>query len=166
MTTETGLQKVDVDGLYRKYGPMVLRRCRALLKDEEAAEDAMQETFVRLLRHQETLNADYPSSLLYRVATNVCLNVMRSGRRKPAMNASPMLEEMPGRENVEGRALDAILVDQVFSGVKESTRLAARIHYLECATLKETAERVGMSISGVRKRLDSLKRQSLVRAAR
>jgi RNA polymerase sigma-70 factor (ECF subfamily) len=166
MTAETVFQKVDVDGLYRKYGPMVLRRCRAVLKDEDAAEDAMQETFVRLLKHRQTLNADYPSSLLYRIATNVCLNVLRSRRRKPALNASPMLEDMPGRENVEEQALDAMLVDQIFSGVKESTRLAARIHYQECATLEETAERVGMSISGVRKRLDSLRRQSLVRSER
>ena len=150
MTKEMSGTKVDVDGLYRRYGPMVLRRCQALLKDGDAAEDAMQETFVRLLRHQDTLNADYPSSLLYRIATNVCLNVMRTGRRKPALNATPILDEMPGRDNVEERALDAMLVEQVFNGVKESTRLAARIH----------------SISGVRKRLDSLRRQSLVRAAR
>ena len=26
---------VDVEALYRKYGPMVLRRCRHLLRDEE-----------------------------------------------------------------------------------------------------------------------------------
>ena len=27
----------DFDSLYRQYGPMVLRRCRALLKNEEKA---------------------------------------------------------------------------------------------------------------------------------
>ena len=44
---------LDVDALYRKYGPMVLRRCRRLLIDEEQAMDAAQETFVKLLRYQE-----------------------------------------------------------------------------------------------------------------
>jgi len=166
MTTETKAAGIDVDGLYRMYGPMVLRRCRMLLRDEDAAADAMQETFVRVLRNQATLRADYPSSLLYRIATNVCLNAMRSARRRPATSASPILDAMPGSENVEEQAMDAMLVEQVFHGVKESTRQAARIHYLECATLEETAERVGMSISGVRKRLDSLRRQSLARAAR
>ncbi len=166
MTNETFAGQIDVDGLYRRFGPMVLRRCRALLRDEDAAADAMQETFVRVLRSRTTLRDEYPSSLLYRIATNVCLNAMRSARRRPALNASPMLESMPGSENVEARALDATLVEQLFRGVKASTREAARIHYLECATLEETAERVGMSISGVRKRLDSLRRQSLMRAAR
>ena len=76
------------------------------------------------------------------------------------------METFAGRDNVEAAALDRTLVDQIFNGVKESTRQAARIHYEECATLEETAQRVGMSISGVRKRLDSLRRQSLLRAAR
>jgi RNA polymerase sigma-70 factor (ECF subfamily) len=31
----------DFDNLYRQYGPMVLRRCRFILKNEEKALDAM-----------------------------------------------------------------------------------------------------------------------------
>ncbi|HEY9594434.1 MAG TPA: sigma-70 family RNA polymerase sigma factor [Spirochaetia bacterium] len=166
MKIETVTRGIDVDALYRRYGPMVLRRCRDLLVDEEAAADAMQETFVRLLRNRATLNADHPSSLLYHIATNVCLNVMRSARRRPTLNAGDVVETFVAPENVEARALDATLLEQIFSGVKESTRRTARIHYLECATLEETAERVGISISGVRKRLDGLRRQSLSRAAR
>ncbi len=166
MTGQTVTAGIDVDDLYRTYGPMVLRRCRAMLKNDEAAADAMQETFIRLLRSQDSLRAEYPSSLLYRIATNVCLNAMRSARRRPVIEAGEMLEALPGRENVEARALDSLLVEQIFSGVKESTRQAARIHYLESATLEETAEKVGMSISGVRKRLEGLRRQSLARAAR
>ena len=31
---------MDVDTLYRRYGPMVMRRCRQLLRDEDQALDA------------------------------------------------------------------------------------------------------------------------------
>ena len=62
---------VDVEQFYRKYGPMVLRRCRSLLRDEDAALDAMQDVFVQVLRKQEALHDTAPSSLLYRIATNV-----------------------------------------------------------------------------------------------
>ena len=48
---------LDVDALYQKYGPMVLRRCRRLLGDEDEAVDVMQEVFVRLLQHRERLSA-------------------------------------------------------------------------------------------------------------
>ena len=46
---------LNIESLYRKYGPMVLRRCRSLLLDEEQALDAMQETFVKLIRYRDTL---------------------------------------------------------------------------------------------------------------
>ena len=35
--------EVDVDAWYRTYGPMVLRRCRSLLKSEEEAVESEEE---------------------------------------------------------------------------------------------------------------------------
>jgi RNA polymerase sigma-70 factor (ECF subfamily) len=80
---------------------MVLRRCRQLLKDEDKALDAMQETFVRLL------------------------------------------------------------LDQLFGGERESTRAMATLHYVDGLTLEETAAQVGLSVSGVRKRLRGLRAKGL-----
>src|SRR5262245_59547736 len=68
---------VDVEALYERYGPMVLRRCRFLLRDEDQALDTTHDVFVQLLTHRERLTAAYPSSLLYRIATNLCLNRIR-----------------------------------------------------------------------------------------
>jgi len=165
MTATTRLEINDVENLYRRYAPMVMRRCRGMLRDEDTAADAMQETFVKVLRHRKSLDARYPSSLLYRIATNTCLNVMRSKRRKFALSAEPFINSLAGRESTEDRVLDAWELDQVFLGVRESTRRAARVHYLEGKTLAETAQEVGMSISGVRKRLRALRRHGEARLA-
>jgi len=51
---------LDVEALAERYGPMVLRRCRQLLRDEDEAMDASQDVFVRLLEHRERLQARYP----------------------------------------------------------------------------------------------------------
>ena len=53
-------ETIDVEALYRRYGPMVLRRCRQLLRRDDLAADAMQETFLRVLRNRERLSARYP----------------------------------------------------------------------------------------------------------
>ena len=98
---------LDVESLYRKYGPMVLRRCRSLLGDEDQAMDAMQETFVKLLRYKERLTDKAPSSMLYCIATNVCLNMMRSQRRRPRPAGEETLERIASAEDVSeeiGRA--------------------------------------------------------------
>ena len=152
---------MNIEALYLTYGPMVQRRCRQLLRDEESAADAMQETFVRVLRRGERLQPRYPSSLLYRIATNVCLNQLRTNRRRPTTSADPLLPFLEGRERVEERVLDAYVVEQVFSRSKEGTRQAAEMLYLEGRTLAETAEEVDLSVSGVRKRMRSLREQNL-----
>lgn len=69
---------IKVEDLYKKYGPMVLRRCRTLLKDETQSVEAMQDTFVYLVLNSEMLKDEAPSIVLYRTATNVCFNKIRS----------------------------------------------------------------------------------------
>ncbi len=157
---------IDVEALYLRFGPMVTRRCRQLLIDEEAAADAMQETFLRVLRRRKSLHTRCASSLLYRIATNVCLNVLRGIRRRPTVSADPLLDRLAGRESMEDRILDSFLLDQVFAEARKGTRKAAEMHYLEGCTLAETAKGVELSISGVRKRLDTLRQQSRALAGR
>jgi len=150
---------IDVEALYRRYGPMVLRRCRSLLNDEDQARDAMQDVFVQVLRRKDTLRADYPSSLLYRIATNTCLNVIRS--RKRFTRGGDMPENLPGRDDPEGRTLNASFLQHLFEASRPGTRSIAETYYLQEATLAETAEECGLSVSGVRKRLLGLRARSL-----
>src|SRR5438067_1984399 len=84
LTRDTNVYELDVAALSQKYGPMVLRRCRQLLRDEQEALDGCQDVFVRVIEHRRHLDARYPSSLLYRIATNVCLNRIRDRRRAAA----------------------------------------------------------------------------------
>ncbi|HEY9594373.1 MAG TPA: sigma-70 family RNA polymerase sigma factor [Spirochaetia bacterium] len=151
---------LDVDALYRKYGPMVLRRCRRLLTDEELALDAMQETFVKLLRYKDTLNDRAPSSMLYTIATNVCLNMIRSAQRRPRAGSDETLELIASAEDVEGAALDRTLIQGIFRQERASTRVMAVMHYVDGMTLDEVAQHVGLSVSGVRKRLRQLKERT------
>ena len=148
---------VDVEALYRKYGPMVLRRCRSLLRDEERAMDAMQDTFVRVLRRSATLNDRAPSSLLYCIATNVCLNMMRSDRRHPVHSNDEILQSIASAEDVEERAVNRHFLDGIFGREQPSTRTIAVMHYVDGMTLEEVAAHAGLSVSGVRKRLATLK---------
>lgn len=153
---------IDIDATYRKVGPMVLRRCRALLKDEARAVDAMQDTFVKLMRSREPLDDQALPSLLYRMATQVCLNQMRSHRRRPETRDEQLLLAIASAEEPETRSLAGRLLEQVFAKEIESTRVMAVRHYLDGLTLAEVAAEVGLSVSGVRKRLRRLQARARV----
>ncbi len=148
---------VDVEGLYRRFGPMVLRRCRQLLKEEELAVDAMQDTFVQVLRARDRLTGDAPSSLLYRVATNVCLNRIRSRRRHPEDPGAELLDRIAACDEPAGRAEARTFLQRIFAREKPSTRTIAVLHLLAGVRLVVGAGVGGLGVAGVRTRWRTLR---------
>ena len=148
---------IDVAETYTRYGPMVLRRCRRLLGDEDQAVDAMQETFVNLLRNKDRLDDHARSSLLYRMATNVCLNRLRSQRRRPEVIDGDLISRIASVDNTEQRIGARAMLARLFGAEQESTATIAVLHLLDGLTLQEVAAEVGLSVSGVRKRLRGLR---------
>jgi RNA polymerase sigma-70 factor (ECF subfamily) len=148
---------MEIEELYQRYGPMVMRRCRQLLKDEDQALDVTQDVFVRVLQRRDRLDLRSPSSLLYRIATNLCLNQLRHRRRYPETSDERLLYRLADADDQEERVALRSVLFRLFREHPESTRTMAVLHYLDGMTLEETASEVGMSVSGVRKRLRSLR---------
>ena len=148
---------MDVDAAYRRYGPMVLRRCRRLLRDEEKAVDAMHDVFVSLLRAEERLEGEGSASLLMRISTNVCLNHLRGERRRPEDADDDALLAIASAEEPEARSLARLALQTLFGREPESTRVMAVLHLVDGLTLHEVGREVGLSAAAVRKRLRGLK---------
>lgn len=151
---------IDVEAYYRRYGPMVLRRCRQLLKDEDRAMEATQDVFAELVRRRDTLTDAAPSGLLLRMATNTCLNVLRTQRRHPEDASDELIDSIAGSHE-EARIMARLRLDRIFRRERPSTRLIAVLHYVDGLTLEEVAHEVGLSVSGVRKRLRTLRARAL-----
>jgi RNA polymerase sigma-70 factor (ECF subfamily) len=149
--------EIDVEAFYTRYGPMVLRRCRHLLKDEEKAMDAMQEVFTKVLLNRKRLKNQYPSSLLFRIATNTCLNVIRQQKSRQFVDDEDILTNIAMFDESEKQLVLDNLLDHIFKREKTSTREIAVMHFVDGMTLKEVAGEVGLSVSGVRKRLRELR---------
>jgi RNA polymerase sigma-70 factor (ECF subfamily) len=150
------LETSQIAALYERYGAMVLRRCRRLLRDEAQAEDAAQDVFVQFLRNRDRLTAEYPSSLLFRIATNHCLTLIRDSRNRGRLEEG-WLYDVASWEDPAPRLEARGLLDKIFGRHEESTRTMAVLHLLDGMTLEEVAAEVDMSVSGVRRRLRVLK---------
>lgn len=151
---------LDIQALYQSHGPMVLRRCRRLLSDEASARDAMHDVFVELLRRKSSLHDRGPASLLLTMSTNICLNRLRSQRRRPEQPDSELLHEIAGHEvgcDAEQQSLARRVLDRIFGAQPETTRLIAVLRHVDDLTLHEVAAEVGLSVSGVRRRLRTMR---------
>jgi RNA polymerase sigma-70 factor (ECF subfamily) len=141
--------------LYEKYGGSVYGRCLYLLKDRAAAEDAMQDVFARALANLGQFRAEAsPVTWLMKIATNHCLNGLRSERAGWRQRF-----EAQERARPEGQGGPQVYEkrDQVRALLRrfDPETQAAAVHYhVDEMTLEEVAALLGRSVPTVRKRLE------------
>lgn len=81
MGTFTG---VDFRELFDRHRRELHVHCYRMLASFDEADDAVQETFLRAWRHQESFEpGTNPRAWLYRIATNTCLDAIRRNARRP-----------------------------------------------------------------------------------
>lgn len=147
--------------LYEKHGGSVYGRCLYLLKDRAAAEDAMQDVFAKALTNLDGFRAEAsPSTWLLRIATNHCLNAIRSERAgwrerferqeaaRPEAHGGPQLTEKRDQVHKLLRRFDP------------ETQAAAIHYHVDEMTLEEVAAALGRSVPTIRKRLQQFAAQS------
>jgi RNA polymerase sigma-70 factor (ECF subfamily) len=81
MTESTAVDRAALAALYQRYGRLVHRRAARILSDEQLAHDVCHDVFVQILRARPWAPPS-PLAWLYVTTTNLCLNLLRSDRRR------------------------------------------------------------------------------------
>jgi RNA polymerase sigma-70 factor (ECF subfamily) len=144
--------------LYQKYAPAIYAHCRRFMHSPAAARDATQEAFVRVLAHGVSLPREEEAlRYLYRVATNVCLNLLREQnvhtRAVPTLAARTL-----HTGSAESGLADREFVTAVLERCGEGGAQVAVMHYLDGMTQVEIAEVLGITRRTVFNRLHKLAR--------
>src|SRR3990172_3482660 len=88
----------DLEGEFQRHRPELTAYCYRMLASPFEAEDAVQETFIRAWRGFDRFEGRAAlRSWLYRIATNVCLDMLNGRERR----ARP-IELGPAREPAAG----------------------------------------------------------------
>jgi RNA polymerase sigma-70 factor (ECF subfamily) len=151
-----------ISDLYRKYGPTIYSRCLRLLGDAGAAEDATQETFVRVHRHLvRAPSGDEAIAWIWRIATNLCLNEKRNAERRPRLadegSEAPELRSRPLRDELHA---NRDLARRVVARADARDRVVAWLYHVDGLEQDEIAGVLGMSRRTVVNRLQSFARNA------
>jgi RNA polymerase sigma-70 factor (ECF subfamily) len=153
--------------LYAKFSPAIYAHCRRFLQSPAAARDATQEAFVRVLARGVVLPREEEAlRYLYRVSTNVCLNLLRE--HNVHTRAAPALIANTAHVNsAESGLADREFVNAVLDRCGEGGAQVAIMHYLDGMSQVEIAEVLGITRRTVFNRLRKLARIAgdLLRAA-
>ena len=141
---------------YHSFVAPVRAKCRRLLGDASAAEDATQETFLRMLRSAPQLATSTDTravmAWLYRTCTNISIDVLRERRRRPLDVVSE--ESMTCGVDL-GASLEARSALAKIAGETPDDELAAAVLCrVDALTQPEAAEVLNISERSVRRLLE------------
>ena len=147
--------KREIAALYERYGHLLRRRCRLLLRDEALADDALHDAFVRLLRHgAELARSERPLRFLYRIVDTTCFDHLRRRRVRRVETTSPD-DPVGAHPDVPLEIRDGAL--RLLDSLDGPDRRIAVLAFVDGLTQGEIAEEVGLSRVTINKRVEALR---------
>ncbi len=142
--------------LLARHGPMVLRVCERVLRDEHDAEDAFQATFLVLARQSRTIRKRSSlASWLHGVAHRVALDARARGlRRRRHEEFARRNDTSPAADDTTRWSELCALLDEELQRLPDRLRAPLVLCYLEGCTQDEAASQLGVSKSTIRRCLD------------
>ncbi|MBW1810207.1 MAG: sigma-70 family RNA polymerase sigma factor [Deltaproteobacteria bacterium] len=149
------LTGLEVEELYRRYGQVIFRRCRALLGQEEEAMDAMQDVFIRALKYGRSFRrGKKPLPWLFTIANRICFDRYRAIKRREGTLVEPI--GTFGGLNPEQKTA----VVEFLRKFDDLTQEIILDYYLEEMSMEEISAHVGRSRKTVGKKIARFKERS------
>ncbi|HEY7787445.1 MAG TPA: RNA polymerase sigma factor [Casimicrobiaceae bacterium] len=153
--------------LMRRYNRRLYRTARAILKDDAAAEDALQEGYAAAWRHIGEFRGDAQiATWLTRIVVNQALQALRKSRREQVV---VLFEEPPEEIGAEHASAPSLspgtpettmlraemrrLIERKIDALPEGYRTVFMLREVEDMTVDETAIALGIPGATVRSRL-------------
>ena len=153
-----GLSAAEVSDVYQRYGALLSRRCRLLLRDPALADDAVQELLSVLLRRGEGLRAaESPYRWLCRAADRACIDLLRRGKHLRAALDIDDLDPVGVAPGMDPEARCAVV--QSLERLDDAQRTLAIMLFVDGLSQGEAAEELGMSRVTINKRAQDIRSQ-------
>ena len=151
-------QSGDIDAysdIFVKYRALSAQICYRILQDREEADEAVQETMLRVYRGLGTFNGRYQlQAWVARIATNVSLDMVRARSRRPqrdpvtpdiSENARLVVALTDDPSEAVERVLDQEEIRAILSEIPDHHREALVLREFEGRSHEEIGEALGVS---------------------
>jgi len=154
VVNEAGLSAAEVGALYERYGFFLRRRCRMILRDEALADDALQESFLKIMRGgAEVRNVEHRLRWLYRVVDRCCFDHLRKRKNAPANVEAP--DPIGPHPAIEIELRDAILAR--LGDLDDEEKQIAMLAFVDGIPQGEIAVELGWSRVTINKKIQAIR---------
>ena len=155
------LEKDLLENLVRQHSRLVYRIAYAVLRSHHDAEDATQETFVRVLRYSQKLaRVENHKTWLARIAWRVAVDRNRQQGRKREIPLDDPEKPLPEVASSDARADDALhgahvsdVLERMIAALPEKLRQPLILSTIEEMPPREVAATLGINEAAVRSRV-------------
>jgi RNA polymerase sigma-70 factor (ECF subfamily) len=155
------LEKDLLENLVRQHSRLVYRIAYAVLRSHHDAEDATQETFVRVLRYSHKLaRVENHKTWLARIAWRVAVDRNRQQGRKREIPLDDPEKPLPEVASSDARADDALhgahlsdVLERMIAALPEKLRQPLILSTIEDMSPREVAATLGINEAAVRSRV-------------
>lgn len=151
-----GDREAAFHALVVRYRRRVFGICIRVLGSPQDAEDAVQETFLKLARHAGTFRGEAKlSTWLYRVAHNASTDRIRHEARRPSTPVDDLttVGEEPVADDVLGARTTALSVRAALDQLDQQTRTLLLLVAVDGWTYQDVAAAVGLPVGTVKSRV-------------
>lgn len=132
--------------MYENHSAAVYGVCLMYLKNKADAEEAVSESFVRLMENMPVLQNDaHAKAYLLRTAVNICKNSLKSSWRRQVVHDEDVMAYMTSPE-------EKSIMEEVLA-LPPKYRVIIYMHYYAGYTSREIADIMGLTQSAVLSRL-------------
>lgn len=147
-----------LDLLLRRHYDRVYAVCRRIAGATRDADDAAQESMIRIVRGLASFDGRSSfSTWAYRIATNTALDELRKRNRRPQLHAvdddeAPEQADSIAHRSVEG-VVDRLVIDRAMADLPEDYRVAVVLRDVADLDYDEIAEVLDVPIGTVKSRI-------------
>jgi RNA polymerase sigma-70 factor (ECF subfamily) len=136
----------EIEVVIKGYSKMLFRICLVILGNEQDAEEALQDTYMRYVRKApDFMNEEHEKAWLIRVATNVCKDMRRFRLRNTSLNIDDFEKycKFDNSSEILERVMD----------LPPKYKEVILMHYIEGYKVDDISKILRISLSAAKKRL-------------
>ena len=159
-------EETAFEEIVQRYSPRIFRIASQFFRRREAMEDAAQEIFLKVYTQLDSYEGRGSfEGWISRIATNTCINILRSAKRRPEATISELTDDEnewlaqkltdsadARQQSVESNLVAVNLAEKLLTMVPAEDRLVLTLMDGEELSVKEVTDITGWSESKVKMR--------------
>lgn len=146
--------------LFNTYGKALKRKANSILKDNRWSEDAVQWTFLKLLRHMDKIDDPYSDRArcyLYTILVNNCYSIIKANNKYYLMDDYTMQMDYGLKLVKRDNSVEHIICEELLNDVRKIPEIYSNLlilHAVHNYSLQEIGEMLELKPATVRKRVE------------